>query len=133
MLKLGSLFFKNRNFKYLLSGIDIFTKYALVEPLKYIKYKTVLKYKRNELWVDQGRKFYNKLMQEWLDNNNVLIFFTHHEAKSVINGRFIKKIKAKIYTEMTANDTKSYIIYFNKVDQYNNSCHHSKKNWQKTD
>ena len=133
MLKLGSLFSKNRNFKYLLSGIDIFTKYASVEPLKYIKYKTVLKYKRNELWVDQGRKFYNKLMQEWLDNNNVLIFFTHLEAKSVINGRFIKKIKAKIYTEMTANDRKSYIIYFNKVDQYNNSCHHSKKNWQKTD
>ena len=25
--------------------------------------------KQNKLWVDQGREFYNKLMQEWLDNN----------------------------------------------------------------
>ena len=25
------------------------------------------------LWVDQGREFYNKLMQECLSNNNVLM------------------------------------------------------------
>ena len=24
--------------------------------------------KPNKLWVDQGREFYNKLMQEWLNN-----------------------------------------------------------------
>ena len=28
--------------------------------------------KLNKLWVDQGREFYNKLMQEWLDNNDIL-------------------------------------------------------------
>ena len=95
-MNLGSLFSKNRNFKYLLCGIDIFTKYALRD----IKYKTVLNafieivneynHKRNKLWANQGRKLYNNLMQEWLDNNNVLIFSTHHEAKSVFNGSFIK-------------------------------------------
>ena len=26
------------------------------------------------LWVDQGREFYNKLMQEWLDNNDILMY-----------------------------------------------------------
>ena len=25
--------------------------------------------KPNRLWVDQGKEFYSKLMQEWLDNN----------------------------------------------------------------
>ena len=25
--------------------------------------------KLNKLWVDQARELYNKLMQEWLDNN----------------------------------------------------------------
>ena len=50
-----------------------------------------------KLWVDQGRKFDSKLMEEWLDNNDVLICLTHSECKSVIAERFIKKLKAKIY------------------------------------
>ena len=36
-------------------------------------------------------------MEEWLDNNDVLICSTHSECKSVIAERFIKKLKAKIY------------------------------------
>ena len=47
-------------------------------------------------------------MQEWLDNDDVLIYSTHSEGKSVIAERFIKTLKAKIYKEMTANDSKSY-------------------------
>ena len=46
--------------------------------------------KANKSWVNQGRKFYNKLMQEWLDNNDILIYSTHNEGKSVIVERFIK-------------------------------------------
>ena len=36
-------------------------------------------------------------MQEWLDNNHILIHSTHNEGKSVITERFIKTLKAKIY------------------------------------
>ena len=63
---------KNENVKYLLCAIDVFSKYALVKPLKDKKDKTVLnafveivnesKCKPNKLWVNQGREFYNKLM-----------------------------------------------------------------------
>ena len=53
--------------------------------------------KPNKLWVDRGREFYNKLMQEWLDNNDILMYSTHNEGKSVITERFIKTLKAKIY------------------------------------
>ena len=35
-------------------------------------------------------------MQEWLENNNILMYFTHNEGKSVIAERFIKTLKAKI-------------------------------------
>ena len=58
--------------------------------------------KPNKLWVDQGNEFYNKLMQEWLDNNNILMYSTHNEGKSVIAERFIKTLKAKIYKQITA-------------------------------
>ena len=51
----------------------------------------------NKLWVDQAKKFYNKLMQEWYDNNNTLIYSTNNEGKSIIAERFIKTLKAKIY------------------------------------
>ena len=53
--------------------------------------------KSNKLWVDQRREFYNNLMQEWLDNNDTLMYSTHNEGKSVIAERFMKTLKAKIY------------------------------------
>ena len=121
---------KNKNVKYLLFIIDVFTKYAWVKSLKDKKGKTVpnafievvngSNRKPNKLWVDQGREFCNKLMQEWLDNNDILMYLTHNKSKSVIAERFIKTLN------MTANDSKSYLSYLNKlVDQYDNTYHHS--------
>ena len=36
-------------------------------------------------------------MQEWLDNNNILMYSTHNEDKSVIAEMFIKTLKSKVY------------------------------------
>ena len=52
--------------------------------------------KPNKLWVDQEREFY-KFVQEWLDNNDISMYSTHKEGKSVITERFIQTLKAKIY------------------------------------
>ena len=38
--------------------------------------------------------FHNKPMQEWLDNNNILMCSTHNEGKSVNVESFIKALKA---------------------------------------
>ena len=54
-------------------------------------------WKPHKLWVDQRREFYKKLMQEWLDNNDILVYSTHNECKSVIAERFRKTLKYKIY------------------------------------
>ena len=65
-------------------------------------------------------------MQKWLENNDISMYWTHNEGKSVIAERFIKELKDKIYKKMTANDSKSYLAYLNKLaDQYNNTYHHS--------
>ena len=53
--------------------------------------------KPNKLWVDQKREFYDKILQEWLDNNNILMYSTHNENKSVITERFKKTLKDEIY------------------------------------
>ena len=40
--------------------------------------------------------------------------------------KLIRKLNAKIYKNMTANDNKSHLGYFNKlVDQYSNTYHDS--------
>ena len=125
LAEMGSFSSKNKNIKNLLCAIDVFTK-----PLKDKKGKTVLNAfieivnesncKPSKLWVDQGRTFYNKLLQEW-SNNNILIFSIHNEGKSIISERFIiKTLNARIHKKMTTNDS-----YLNKlVDQYNNTYHH---------
>ena len=132
-----SLSSKNKNVQYLLCVIDAFIKYAWVKSLKYKKGTTVLNIfteivnesnrKSNKVLVDQGREFYNKLMQEWWNNNDNLMYSTHNEDKSVIGETLkVKTLRAKIYRKMTANDSESYFSHLNKlVDQYNNTCHHS--------
>ena len=96
-------------------AIDFFTKYARFKPMKDKKGKTVLdafieivngsNCKPNKLWVDQGREFYNKLMQDCLDNNDILMYSTHNEGKSVIAESFTKTLKSKIYKRIAANDS----------------------------
>ena len=82
--------------------------------------------KPNKLWADQGREFYNKLMQEWLNNNDILMYSTHNEGKSVIAERFIKTLKSTIYKKRTASDNKFHLPYLNKLaDQYYSTYHHS--------
>ena len=133
---MGSLSSRNKNVKRLLFVIDVFIKYAWVKPLKDKKGKTVLNAfieivngsncKPNKLWVDQVREFYKKLVQEWLENNDILMYSTHNGGKSVIVERFIKSLKAKIYKKMTASNSEPYIDYLNKlVDHYNNTYRHS--------
>ena len=94
---------------------DVFAKYVWVKNLKDKKSKTVLhgfieilnmsKHKPNKLWGDQERKFYNNLMQKWLGDNDILIYSTDIEGKSVVAERFIRTLKGY---------SKSYIGYVNK-------------------
>ena len=85
------MYSKNKNVKFLLCVIDVCTKYTWVKPLKDKKGETVLNafikivnesnHKPNKLWVDQGRKFYNKLMQECLDNHDILMYSTNNKKR----------------------------------------------------
>ena len=61
-------------------------------------------------------------MQEQLDNNDISMYSTYNEGKSVIAERFLETLKAK---KVTANDSKSYLSYLNKlVDQCSNTYYH---------
>ena len=102
----------NKGFRFLLCVIDIFSKYVWVVPLKYKKRVSIAnafqkifdvsKRKPNKIWVDKGGEFYNKSMKSSLQKNNIFMYSTNNEQKSVVAERFIRIIKNKIYKYMTS-------------------------------
>ena len=124
----------NKGFRFLLCIIDIYSKYALVVPLKDKKgivnaFQKTLKEsdrKPNKKWVDKGSEFYNNSFKKWLVDNDIEMYSTNNEGKSVIPERFIKTLKNKIYKYMTAISKNMYI---DKLDdllkEYNNKYHTS--------
>ena len=60
------------------------------------------KRKSNEIWVDQGSEFYNTHFKKWLKGNDIIMYSTHNEGKSVVAERFIRTLKNKINKHMTA-------------------------------
>ena len=78
-----SLSKKNKDIKYLLCAIDLYSKYAFVVPLKDKKgisitnaFKKIIKQsnkKPNKIWVDQGSEFYNQDFKKWLSNSGIIM------------------------------------------------------------
>ena len=101
----------NKGFRFLLYVIDKYSKYTWVVPLKGKKgisivnaFQRILKkYNRklNKIWVDKGSEFYNSYFKKWLRDNNIEMYSTHNEGKSVVAERFIRTLKSKIYKYMT--------------------------------
>ena len=40
--------------------------------------------KPSKIWIDKGRKFYNRSMKSWLEKNEMKMYLTHNEGKSVV-------------------------------------------------
>ena len=49
--------------------------------------------KLNKIWVDKGSEFYNNSFKKWLKYNDIEMYPTNNEGKSVITERFIKTLK----------------------------------------
>ena len=67
--------------------------------------------KPDKIWVDQGSEFYNNDFKKWLLNNNIIMYSTYNEGKSVAAERFIRTLKNKLYKHMTLL-VKTYIMMF---------------------
>ena len=124
----------NKGTTSLLCVIDIFSKYAWVVPLKDKKgisivkaFQIILKQssrKPNKIWVDKGSEFYNAYFKKWFRDNNIVIYSTHNEGKSVVAERFIRTLRSKIYKYMTSISKNLYIDKLDDiVDEYNNTYH----------
>ena len=63
-------------------------------------------------------------MKSWLEKNDIEMYSTHNEGKSVIAERFIRTLKNKIYKYMTSISKNVYIDKLDDiVNKYNNAYH----------
>ena len=129
---------KNKGIKCLLCAIDLFSKYAFVVPLKDKKgisitnaFNKIIKQsnkKPNKVWVDQGGEFYNRDFKKWLSSNDIIVYSTFNEGKSVVAERFIRTLKNKLYKHMTATGKNVYYdVLDDIVNKYNNTKHNTIK------
>ena len=79
--------------------------------------------KPNKICVDKGSEFYNRLMESFLQNNDIETYSACNEGKSVVAERFIRTLQ-KIYKYMTSLSKKVYIDKLDDiVNKYNNTYH----------
>jgi len=125
---------QNNGFRYMLNVIDIFSKYAWSIPLKDKRGDTVteafIKIVNNSkripkyLWVDKGKEFYNKNMDLWLKQNNIIRYSTFGQHKSAIIERFNRTLKEIMWKRFTAENTRNWIHILDKlIMEYNNRIH----------
>ena len=69
------------------------------------------------MWVDQGTEFYNSWFGKWLKDNDIGMYSTHSEGKSV-----------KIYKHMAVVSKNVYFdVLDDIVEKYNNTYHNTIK------
>jgi hypothetical protein len=122
----------NKNFKYLLCIMDIYSRFVFVFPLKDKKGLTVLKcfkelksYGKN-LWIDKGGEFLNNDFKKFCNDNDINMYHTFGESKAVYIERFNRTLKQRINNYFLENNTNRYIDKLDDIiDNYNNTKHSS--------
>ena len=112
---------------------DLFGKCACVVPLKDKKWTSIVNAfkkkisagkKPNKIWVDQGSEFYNNSFKDFMKINNIEMYSTYNERKSVVAVRFIRALKNKIFKHMTSISKNVYFdVLDDIVNKYNNTVH----------
>ena len=93
----------NRGYRYVLVIIDNFSKYGWIIPLKNKNAQTMKdsfenilissKRRPNLIETDRGKKFYNKIFQDFLNKNNIKIYSRNSSYGAVFAERFNRTIR----------------------------------------
>jgi transposase InsO family protein len=131
LVDLAKLSSYNKGLKYLLTCIDVLSRYAWVVPLKDKTGKTlkdafqfIFKSGRRpiRLQTDKGNEFTNRVFQKFL---KVHFFTTYNEeTKASIVERFNRTLKTKMWKSFTHRETLTYVdVLPDIVESYNHVVH----------
>lgn len=128
----------NKNFKYLLTIIDTFSKFAWAIP---IKNKTAnatssamesvlktLKHSPKNLQTDDGTEFFNSIFKKLTSKYGINHYSTYSGLKASIVERFNRTLKSKMWKQFSMQGTYKWIdIISGLVQDYNNTKHRTIK------
>jgi transposase InsO family protein len=135
---MGNIAKYNRGIRYMLTCIDVFSKYAwavpvatkdgrtVTEAMQTVLENTTRRPKRIES--DRGKEFYNRPFRKLLDDNGIHLFSTTSRHKSATVERFNRTLKTLLYRAFRANDTLTWLDMLHEVlNVYNKRYHRSIK------
>lgn len=130
---MSSIANENRGHNFILTVIDIFSRYAWARPLKNksgkevaAAFKDIFKEKRipKRIQTDQGKEFENREVKRLFDEHNIELFSVKSAYKAAIVERFNRTLKRKLWQHFTMNLNQKWLLLLQKaVSSYNNSVH----------
>lgn len=125
----------NNDHKFLLTVIDVFSKFAWVRPIKnksassiVTAFKSIFSEGRlpQRIQTDEGSEFINKSLKNFLKTIN--LYTLNSEMKAAIIERFNRTLRQKMWRYFTFKQSYRYIdVVQDLVTSYNNSYHRTIK------
>ncbi|XP_064647449.1 uncharacterized protein LOC135500132 [Lineus longissimus] len=129
---------KNKGYRYILTVIDLFSRYAWAVPVKSKRgeeirdaFKVIFREAKpvatipEKIKLDDGTEFYNKHFKEFLTENNIEWFSAFSSKKAVVVERINRTLKDNMWKFFTAEETDKWIdLLDDLVSGYNNSFHY---------
>lgn len=125
---------KNANYRYILTCIDILSRFAWARPLRTKQGREVAaaiedilessKRTPKRIQTDQGTEFYNPAVKRLLENRDIELFSVMSPKKCALVERWNRTLKTKIWKYFTSRNTYKWLEVLPKiVDAYNHSKH----------
>lgn len=138
LVELKGLSKANKDFTYILTVIDVLSKFAWVIPLKNKQGSSIVNAFENifknskrrpiQIRTDKGGEFVNTIFQNFLKKEKIHFFTSNNETKAAVVERFNRTLKERMWKYFTLKNTRRYIdVLPQLVDSYNNSWHRSIK------
>jgi hypothetical protein len=125
----------NNGYKYMLTVIDLFSRYAWALPIKdktgkilAAAFKKIFAEGRKpqRLQTDAGREFDNRHVQHLLNIENIRFFTVNSQFKAAVVERFNRTLKARMWRYFTRQGNYQWIkVLPSLVTSYNSSVHRS--------
>ena len=132
LVDMSSFSRSNKGYKFLLTVIDVYSKYGWIVPLKTKTGKEVASALTklfkiavpSRLRTDKRTEFYNQHVRRVLEANNVTLYSTENEEKSSVAERRNRTMKRIMWKYFPANNTNNNISELQNMVDKNNTTYH---------
>lgn len=123
----------NNSYRYILTCIDVFSRYARAEPLKAKDANSVGRAIENmfksgirphQVQTDLGKEFYNKTVRTIFLKHKIKHYSVHSQFKAALVERFNRTLREKLNRYFTHQGNKIWIkVLSDIIDTYNKTPH----------